>query len=213
MDFNKLMGEFVPLEKLVQTAKKYNFRTENNYVLNFFYLGLKNGLSEYQAKSFASEMTLFLTGELVPTGTEFIYLEYKVDTHCQLIYEQLLQMYKVQSDEFWIRFRDYLLNFYKSVESWNFERGNFQLNMNLTDKELSLLKSLGCKSYRFAVRELLVNYDYDLQESFIPADRGTAGNITTAYIGVSENQLLMKVPHKDTTKKFLQIFYYYFSKK
>lgn len=209
-----LLGEKPDFSKMQRMADKNKFEYPKSNVagkclLVFYYIGLKNNLAEYQARSFAGEMALFFTNELMPVGTEFIYKETKLDNHFQLFYYDLQKIYKFDSLDFWSSFQKYLLNFYKSNESWDFEQINYKVNLKLNRRELELLRSFH-KSYRYAIRELLLHYDFSCRRDLVPDGRGNDLTTTSSHISLSEYNLLMAVPSEEITRKFLQILYYYF---
>ena len=162
--YEDLLEKEVDWKVIKQVAKRghlqYNEYSENKeWFLLSYYIAVINRLEEYECRSFASELALFLTGEMFLSGVELVYREERIDNHLQGVFEQLGLMYPKDSKEFWVTFKNYMLTFYKSGESWEFERSTYKLNVNLNENELALLNSISDKSYRGAVRKLLRKYE------------------------------------------------------
>ena len=198
-------------EHIRKVAKRRRFNhMENDWILLFWYIGIREKLADYQARSFASEMNLFLNGEIHFTDVEEIYNEFQLDSFLQLLFQEFAKIYDIESTDFWLRFKEMLLNFYRSSESWNYERCNYRVNLTLTADEVEKLDGLKMKSRRFAVRRLLQEYDFSINESCVPPDRGRTCRTSSAYLSLSEYNLFKEVYGQSNSMKFLQIFYYFF---
>ena len=69
-----------------------------------YYYARTKKLKDYQAKSFASELTAFLTGEVIDTNVSLIYREEWLDSY---LYKKYLQCPDLS------KFLDYLIKTYK----------------------------------------------------------------------------------------------------
>lgn len=198
-------------EHIRNIAKRRGFNNMgNDWILLFWYIGIREKLTDYQARSFSSEMNLFLNGEIHFTEVEEIYNEFQLDSFLQVLYSEVAKIYDIESTDFWVHFKNLLLNFYRSSESWNYERCNYRVNLTLTADEVEKLDSLHMKSRRFAVRRLLQEYDFSINESLIPVDRGKACRTSSAYLSLSEYNLFKEVYGQSNSMRFLQLFYYFF---
>lgn len=182
-------------------------KVDENWLASGYYYARQKGLRYYQAKSFASELTLFITGELVNTGVELIYKESLLDSHFCDVYNQFKSQYGDDSVEFWDKFIDYMINFYLSSDSWHYERKTKQFLLKLTENERVSLDKMDCKSLHDIIVFLLKNYD---GKTVVDYKRDFPTVFTTkTMLSESEYEELMKVPVNTKTGKFCNIFYFY----
>ena len=196
-------------KNLEQYCRKYfqkiDVKNPNEKILglSYYYARKKKKLKDYQSRSFASELTAFLTGEIIDTNVSLVYREEWLDTHLYSKYEECDNL----SD-----FIEYMIKFYKSSTSWKYERVGKHFQVRVTQKEKEMLNMIPAKKQVDKFNWLLKNYDYSLKEielnrGNLPIDKTFSINLCT-----SQYECLMSVIGDTKTKKFLNILYYGYSR-
>jgi hypothetical protein len=178
-----------------------------NWLATAYYYARHNNLTDYQARSFASELTLFITGKMINTDVELIYKESLIDNHFYKIFGVFKTRYGEDSTVLWDKFIEYMINFYSSKESWRYERKTKPFLLKLTENETKLLDEMNFKTLHDIIVFLLENYDgktvVDYKRDF------PASSTTKTILSESEYSELMRVPVKTKTGKFCNILYFH----
>ena len=198
--------------KVMQTklGKPLDLSDENDKWLAVSYVyALNKGLREYQARSFASELTLFLTKKLYDTDVYFVYREEELDAHFYKEHIALSQKYFSNDKEFYLQFIAYMIYFYKSEESWKYERVSKYLQFKVSSLEKEMYNSIPMKPKQTFIH-LLHIFDYDLKE--FEYTRKSYDLDTTCSINLtpSEYYQFMQVLGSTKTDKFLNLLYFYY---
>lgn len=211
MDYEDLVG-FMTDEQITNQAKiwleGFDITDSNQKWLACAYIyALNNGLKEYQARSFASELTLFLTGKMFNTDANLIYREDWLDSHLCRKYQEILDDCDGEKDDFfWARFIAYLRCFYSSPESWHYERTVHQLNVRLTDFEYEQFLSVPREKNIDRFIFLLQSFDHNVPVEY---ERGATTRQIVFKFGESVYDLLMGVREDKKSLKFLACLYQY----
>lgn len=171
------------------------------------------GLEDYKARSFASELTLFITGEMFDTEVSLIYREEWLDSHIYSIFEKLLSKHNGQNKEFWLEFIDYLIKFYKSSDSWKYERVSKFLQIRVTNEEKLIFDLIPQNKPKQKFIYLLKFFDYEVENFDFVRMGGPANNNWSVNLTVSEYATFMRVEGKTKTEKFLNLLYYWYTNK
>lgn len=170
----------------------------------------RNKLREYQARSFASELTLFLTGRLYDTDVYLVYREYELDSHLFRVFEKIKKQYN--GKEAYFELIKYMLDFYQSDKSWKYERVSKYLQFRCTKEEKQMYKDIPMKPKQTFLH-LLKTFDYTLQE--LDYERKGQGLDTSWSINLtpSEYYKFLEVLGDTKTDKFLNLLYFYYQNK
>ena len=176
--------------------------TEKILGLSYYYARKKCRLRDYQAKSFASELTAILTNEIIDTDVSLIYREEWLDSYLLKKFDQCTSTSS---------FIDYMVKFYKSSKSWKYERVGKHFKVRITGKEMEMFESLPARKNIDKFNWLLLNYDYDIKvhdynRVGLPPHESFGINLCT-----SQYENLMSVSGKTKTQKFLNLLYYGYS--
>lgn len=200
--------------KVINFCKEYfvdlNFSEKENYwfALSYYYARDK-GLAEFQSRSFASELTLFLTGKLHNSTVEHIYKEEMIDNHFFEKFEELIKKYPRQSKEFWIEFIEYMIYFYSSDLSLKYERAIKPIYLKLSDFELESFREIPMKKDIDKLNFLLNNYSDNPNFSYERV--GDLNNEIRFTVTESVYQKFMNIPIETKTGRFLTMLYFYLS--
>lgn len=197
-------------EKVKGWRDDLNLTDESQRWLAYSYIYAKeNDLKEYQARSFASELTLFITGEMIQTDVDLIYREDWIDSHFYEKYQEILiGCNGKQDDMFWGKFISYMMGFYTSPISWHYERVTHQINIKLSEYEYEMFMKVPAKKNIDKFIYLLQSYDPNKSVEF---ERDESTRQVVFKIGESVYELLMSVPAKKKSQKFLNCLYQYIS--
>jgi len=170
----------------------------------YYFARESEGLKDYQARSFSSELTLFYFNKIISTNVELVYREDLLDSYFKDLYQVLFF-----TNGTWDIFIEKMLEFYKSTKSWDFEKSNKNILVRLSQDEIDFLDGLGCRDFHQLTSHLLKSYDFDFEDSCIPSDRGAAVVSKGVFLTQSEYDCFMSIPLKSKTDKFLQLLYYF----
>ena len=215
MDFEDLIGFKTDkeLEKQAITLKDYgipiNLDNEvDKWIVCSYTYALDNGLKDYQARSFASELTLLKTGSIVNTDVNLIYREDWLDSFlCDKFKEILKQNNNEKDDTFWNSFLNFLLRFYKSSQSWHYERVKHQVNVKLSQKEYDAFLSVDGEKNIEKFITLLKSFSKDGKLQF--ERKGKAEKQVVFKYGESINDCFMNIPAKTKSSRFFIALYQY----
>jgi hypothetical protein len=183
---------------------------EDKWIAVTYIYGLNNGLKEYQARSFASELTLFLTNKIYNTDVSFAYREDWIDSLFYNKFQELEEEHKAKDKDFWQEFIGFMIGFYKSNQSWKYERVSKYLQFRITEEERAMFDLIPRQKPKEKFIYLLEYFQYDLHEieyrrRGVDLDRTFSINLT-----VGEYDRFMQVLGDTKTQKFLNLLYYWF---
>lgn len=162
-----------------------------------YYYAKKEGLKEYQARSFATVLTAFLTNKVIHTGVEQVYKESDLDSF-------LYDKYKLMEDK---AFVEYLLLFYKSRESWKYERKMYNVNFRLNQKEWDLLESVPVKRKHDKFLYLIDLWN-ERHSKYVNVEHSSPlSRVYYIRLSISEYEYFMQVAGDGKTDKFLNMLY------
>ena len=173
--------------------------------------GLDNGLKEYQARSFASELTLFLTKQLYNTDVGLVYREDWIDSHFYAKFESLNKKYGNKSKEFWKEFIEYMITFYSTSLSWKYERVGKYLKFRINAAEKEMFEMIPKKKPKERFIYLLEYYPYDISEVEIHRKPGGLDKEFAINLTRGEYDRFMQVLGSTKTQKFLNLLYYWYA--
>ena len=192
--------------------KELDLNNPNDKWLAVSYVyAINNKLAEYQARSFASELTLFITGELYDTDVYLVYREYELDSYLFKKFEEIQRNSLNRRDTF-LKLIKYMLDFYSSKDSWKYERVSKYLQFRCTKEEKEMYKDIPYKPKQTFLH-LLETFDYTLTS--LEYKRKGVGLDTTWSINLtpSEYYQFLKVLGETKTDKFLNLLYFYYQSK
>lgn len=187
--------------------------SEDKWLAVTYIYGLNNQLKEYQARSFASELTLFLTNKIYNTDVGFVYREDWIDSHFYERFEKLNEKHENKNKEFWKEFIDYMLKFYKSSISWKYQRVSKYLQFRITDNEKAMFNEIPKDKPKEKFIYLLECYPYNLKELDTERDEGVLDRTFSINLTVGEYERFMQVLGDTKTQKFLNLLYYWHSQR
>lgn len=196
----------------VENFREIDLHDTNHKWLAVTYIyAIGKGLKEYQARSFASELTLFITGEMFDAGVSHIFREEWLDSYLCRKYKELLVEQNYEKGElFWGMFISYMVGFYKSMESWHYERTTHQINIRLTDYEyekfLEIPKEKNIDKFVYLLTEFNAKDPVEWES-------GVKTKQIVFKTGESVYLLFMDVPAGKKSEKFLACLYQYLQKK
>lgn len=176
----------------------------DNWLIVTYTYAKENGLQSYQARSFASELTLFLTGKIYDVGVNLYYDEARLDSHLYKKFNEIGNIYK---------FINYLVDFYNGSESWYYEHIRKYLQFRLTEEEKKMFYDIPISKPKQKFIYLLKCYDYN-NYNVLKFER--AGELSTYFainLTSSEYQKFLSVAGDTKTDKFLNLLYYYYQNK
>ena len=195
-------------EQLEDYCKKHfqeiNANKKEEKLLGFAYFYARSRkLKDYQSRSFASELTCFLTNKIIDTDVSLIYNEAKLDSY---LYDKYLKCNNLN------KFIDYMIDFYKSSKSWKYERVGKYMQFKVTSQEKEMFYDLPANKHIDKFNLLLSHYDNDLpalelKRIGLPADTTFSINLAT-----SQYEGLMSAAGDTKTDKFLNLLYYGYDK-
>ena len=196
--------------KILQTklSRPLDLNNPNDKWLAVTYVyAIRHKLREYQARSFASELTLFLTGQLYDTDVYLVYREAELDSHLFRVFDNIKKEHN--SKEAYLELIKYMLDFYQSDKSWKYERVSKYLQFRCTTEEKQMYKDIPMKPKQ-TLLYLLKTFDYTLQE--LDYERRGQGLDTTWSINLtpSEYYQFLEVLGDTKTDKFLNLLYFYY---
>ena len=201
--YEKIFDKIIDDMKLKRYCERNNFtidiENKNEKLLGIsYYYAKQNNLKDYQARSFASELTAILTKRIYDTGVSLIYNETRLDNYLFKKYGECGNLKE---------FIEFMLKFYKSQKSWKFERVGKYLQFKVSNEEKDMFKSLPPKKLIDKFNWLLQNYDYKLK-NFEYERKGKVDTVLSINIGTSQYDEFMKVKGVAKTRKFLNLLYY-----
>ena len=209
-------NEFLVLhtKSLQENVGKLDMKNSGDKWLAVTYIyGLNNQLKDYQARSFASELTLFLTNKIYNTDVGFVYREDWIDSYFYERFEKLNEKYENRDKVFWKEFIDYMLKFYKSNFSWKYQRVSKYLQFRITETEKAMFNEIPKSKPKEKFTYLLEYYPYNLKELDISRDQGDLDRTFSINLTVGEYERFMQVLGDTKTQKFLNLLYYWHSQK
>lgn len=182
--------------------QKLDFTNPNEKLLGqSYYYARSRKLKDYQARSFASELTALITKKLYDTGVGLIYNEPRLDSYLSKQYDKSEDLGE---------FVESMIQFYRSMESWKYERVGKYMQFKVSDVEKEMFRSLPAPKQIDRFNWLLKHYNYRLKElNYIR--RGDANTTFSINIATSQYDNLMRVVGKTKTQKFLNLLYYGYS--
>ena len=171
----------------------------------------KKGLKEYQARSFASELTLFLTDKIYDTNVNLVYREDWLDSYLYNKFDEIKEHYEILDKNFWLEFIDYLLGFYSSSASWKYERVSKFLQFRVTKKEKEIFDKIPKPKPKQKFLYLLENFDYTIREMDFKRLGDDISETWSINLTVGEYEKFMTVTGDSKTNKFLNLLYYWYS--
>ena len=197
------------IQEKLQNFRQVDLTDINQKWLAVSYIyACNNGLKDYQAKSFASVFTLFVTGEMFPSEVEHIYREDWLDAYLLKKFDEILEDCDDEKDDlFWARFKGFIIAFYKSDYCLHFERVRHQLNVRLSDEEYEMFQSVPAEKNIDKFIFLLREFDKGEGTDFVR--KGDISRQIVFKFGESAYDLLMSVPVERKTSKFLACLYQY----
>ena len=198
--------------KLFQTrvSQKLDINNPNDkWVLVAYLYAKKRKLKEYQARSFASELTLLITGELYDTDCSLYYREDWIDSHITRKFKEISAEYGADTPLMWNKIIEYMVQFYKTRLSWKYERVSKELKFRITRNEREMFDLVPRDKPKQKFTHLLDNFDYSINN--IDYQRiGDVDNVWGVNLTTSEYELFMKIVGESKTDKFLNMLYYWF---
>lgn len=193
----------VDLKKYCKLHLKMDISNDNEKWLGLSYYYARNvgRLSDYKARSFASTLTTFITNEIIETGVELVYREDMIDSF----------LYPRFSDMEFKQFVKYMVQFYKSRESWQYERQIYSLNFRLTEYEVNLLESVPRRKKHDKFIRLIDEYD----DFVVKYERvgGVKDKVFAIKLTQSEYEYFMSVRGSNKTDKLVNMLYSYLLQK
>ena len=182
----------------------------DKWLVSAYIYALNNHLKDYQARSFASEFTLLKTGSIRNCNVDIYYREDWLDSFlCDKFREILDDCDGEKDDLFWARFLGFMSAFYRSTESWHYERVKHQVNVKLSREEYELFLSVEGEKKIDKFTTLLKQYDSQIDFDFVR--KGKAETQLTFKMGESAYDLFMKVNAGSKSARFFTILYQYIS--
>lgn len=176
---------------------------DDKWLLVTYTYAKNNGLAGYKARSFASELTLFLTGQIYHTAVELYYDEARLDSHLYKKFNEIGNIYK---------FINYLVDFYNGSDSWYYEHIRHYLQFKLTDKEKEMFYDIPISKPKQKFLHLLGCWDYSLEGVDFVRDSLELSSYFAINLTASEHQQFLKVAGATKTDKFLNLLYYYYQR-
>ena len=176
---------------------------DDNWLISTYTYAKENGLQSYQARSFASELTLFLTGKIYDVGVKLYYDEARLDSH---LYKKFNEIKSID------KFINYLVDFYNGSESWYYEHIRKYLQFRLTEEEKKMFYDIPISKPKQKFLYLLKGFDYNCKG--VEYERN--GELSTYFainLTSSEHQKFLSVAGDTKTDKFLNLLYYYYQNK
>ena len=176
---------------------------DDKWLLVTYTYAKNNGLTGYKARSFASELTLFLTGQIYNTAVELYYDEARLDSHLYKKFNEIGNIYK---------FINYLVDFYNGSESWYYEHIRKYLQFRLTEEEKQMFYDIPISKPKQKFLYLLKYFDYTCNG--VEYERN--GELSTYFainLTSSEHQKFLSVAGDTKTDKFLNLLYFYYQNK
>ena len=201
------------LEKQAITLKDYGIPINLNdeidkWIVCSYAYAINKGLKDYQARSFASEFTLMKTGSIKQTDTNLIYREDWLDSFiCDRFKEILKDNNDEKDDIFWNNFLSFLTGFYRSSQSWHYERTKHQVNVKLSQQEYDMFLSVDGKKNIDKFITLLKNFSTKEQLEFERI--GKPQKQLVFKFGESINDCFMNIPMKTKSSRFFLALYQY----
>ena len=196
---------------LEQNTGRLNLYDPNDkWIAVTYTFAKKNGLKEYQARSFASELTLFLTEKIYDTNVNLVYREDWLDSYLYTKFEEISKNYEFLDKTFWITFIEYLLEFYSTSASWKYERVSKFLQFRVTKEEKEIFDEIPKPKPKQRFIYLLENFDYSLKEMEFKRVGYDLSENWSINLSVSEYEKFMSVTGESKTGKFLNLLYYWY---
>ena len=176
---------------------------DDKWLLVTYTYAKNNGLTGYKARSFASELTLFLTGKIYDVGVNLYYDEARLDSH---LYKKFNEIKSID------KFINYLVDFYNGSESWYYEHIRNYLQFRLTEEEKQMFYDIPISKPKQKFLYLLKGFDYNCNG--VEYERN--GELSTYFainLTSSEHQKFLSVAGDTKTDKFLNLLYYYYQNK
>lgn len=217
MDFMDLIGytNEKELEKEAKSLALFGIEIDlsddvDRWLVSAYIYALNQGLKDYQARSFASEFTLLKTGSIRNCNVDMFYREDWLDSYlCDKYKEILAECGGEKDDLFWARVLGFMSAFYRSSQSWHYERVKHQVNVKLSKEEYEMFMQVegGKKIDKF--HTLLTSFN---KENVVDFERiGSADTQLTFKMGESAYDLFMSVPADSKSARFFTLLYSFFA--
>lgn len=203
------------IEKEARALRMFGIETDlsdevDRWLICSYIYALNNQLKDYQARSFASEFTLLKTGSIRNCNVDIFYREDWLDSYlCDKYKEILAECDSEKDDLFWARLLGFMTAFYKSTESWHYERVKHQVNVKMSKQEYDLFLSVEGEKKIDKFTTLLTSFDKDAGTDF--ERLGSADTQLTFKIGESAYDLFMSVPADSKSGRFFTLLYSFFA--
>lgn len=217
MDFMDLIGytNEKELEKEARMLQVFGIETDlsnevDRWLVSAYVYALNQGLKDYQARSFASEFTLLKTGSIKNCNVDIFYREDWLDSYLCNKYKEILAECDGEKDDlFWARILGFMSAFYRSSQSWHFERVKHQVNVKMSEQEYEMFMRVEGEKKIDKFNTLLTSFNNDAMDDFERI--GSAGTQLTFKIGESAYDLFMSVPANSKSGRFFALLYSFFA--
>jgi hypothetical protein len=217
MDFMDLIGytNEKELEKEARMLQVFGIETDlsnevDRWLVSAYVYALNQGLKDYQARSFASEFTLLKTGSIKNCNVDMFYREDWLDSYlCDKYKEILADCGGEKDDLLWARVLGFMSAFYRSSQSWHYERVKHQVNVKLSKREYEMFMSVEGDKKIDKFHRLLTSFNKDNLADFERI--GSADTQLTFKMGESAYDLFMSVPANSKSGRFFALLYSFFA--
>ena len=203
------------LEKEARALRMFGIETDlsdevDRWLICSYIYALNNQLKDYQARSFASEFTLLKTGSIKNCNVDMFYREDWLDSYlCDKYKEILAECDGEKDDLFWARVLGFMSAFYRSSQSWHYERVKHQVNVKLSKQEYEMFMSVEGDKKIDKFHHLLTSFNNDNLADFERI--GSADTQLTFKMGESAYDLFMSVPANSKSGRFFALLYSFFA--
>lgn len=217
MDFMDLIGytNEKELEKEAKSLALFGIEIDlsddvDRWLVSAYIYALNQGLKDYQARSFASEFTLLKTGSIRNCNVDMFYREDWLDSYLCDKYKQILAECDGEKDDlFWARILGFMSAFYRSSQSWHYERVKHQVNVKLSKEEYGMFMQVEGEKKIDKFHTLLTSFN---KENVADFERiGNADTQLTFKMGESAYDLFMSVPADSKSARFFTLLYSFFA--
>lgn len=171
---------------------------------------INKGLADYQARSFASELTLFITNKIYNTDVEFVYREDWIDSHLYDKFEEIKSKHdNIKSKEFWNDFIDYMLHFYGSSMSWKYERVSKYLQFRITEYEKKMFALIPKSKPKEKFIFIMEYFPPELEDFEFERRHGDLDKTFSINLTRGEYDRFMQLEGDTKTQKFLNMLYFW----
>lgn len=209
LNYENLINDRNKIKKAKRELEQYtkrNLNLENaddKWLATTYAYAKEQGLRDYKARSFASELTLLLTGQVYDVEVNLYYDEARLDSH---LYKKFNEIKSID------KFINYLVDFYNGSESWYYEHIRNYLQFRLTEEEKKMFYNIPISKPKQKFIYLLKSFDYNCNG----VEYERSGELSTYFainLTASEHQQFLKVAGATKTDKFLNLLYYHYQNK